>query len=263
LKILNDAENPQENQDRSILIPSVTQSLNRQVIQSLGISRESLHFNIPANFYPLADVSVQDKESLNETFDILSQNVYEQGKHIKHKNIKYIKKFKVPQFFENQIVFAIDQAPRQPGVSSILKLPTRGPYRILKLDQRNVTLSDIETVQNFQSHVELFGPLNIKEFRLLLNKHWDLNNQCIKSAYKIKTRSAFETPQNPLSTEEAKQAEETLLQEADLEKFFQELPVDKRKFVSDVMLQGNTQEIPPDIEFIGVYFDLSTVQESS
>ncbi len=43
LKILNDQENPQENADWAVLLPTIVQALNRKVISTLGVSREQIH----------------------------------------------------------------------------------------------------------------------------------------------------------------------------------------------------------------------------
>ena len=57
------------------------------------------------------------------------------------------------------------------GVSSVLKIPMKGPYRIIEVESRNVTLHDIESGKIYHSHVELIRPLDLKEFKLLLNKN--------------------------------------------------------------------------------------------
>jgi hypothetical protein len=44
-KILNDPEHPHSNEDWPLLRPTVTQALNRKIILSLGLSRDSLHYN--------------------------------------------------------------------------------------------------------------------------------------------------------------------------------------------------------------------------
>jgi len=50
LKILNDQQNPQENADWPLLLPTVTQALNRQIIPQLGMSWETIHYNTTQNF---------------------------------------------------------------------------------------------------------------------------------------------------------------------------------------------------------------------
>jgi len=57
LKLLNDSENPQANSDWPLLLPTVTQALNRQVIPNVGMTRESIHFNMDTDFYQLAHLS--------------------------------------------------------------------------------------------------------------------------------------------------------------------------------------------------------------
>lgn len=97
-------------------------------------------------------------------------DIYETIKESRDKRAEKSNKAKVPNIFENQIVFMRDQTPAGQGVSSVLKVPMRGPYRILKIEARNVTLQEIETNKIQHSHVELLRPLSIKEFKLLLSK---------------------------------------------------------------------------------------------
>ena len=87
-----------------------------------------------------------------------------------------------------------DQTPMVQGVSSVLKIPMKGPYRITEVESRNVTLQDIESGKIYHSHVELIRPLELKEFKLLLNKKWDLNSHLSKTAAGVETRSNFDIP---------------------------------------------------------------------
>ena len=105
LKILNGQENPQENSVWPFFLPTVVQALNRQVISSLGISREQIHFNSETGFYPLAELSHSDNAQINaemgnETLDHFKSIVL-QGK----KRQKYSNKAQVPQYTEKAIVY--------------------------------------------------------------------------------------------------------------------------------------------------------------
>ncbi len=70
LKIINDSENPQENANWPLLLPTVAQALNRQIIPILGLSRETIHFNLSSDFYPLAHLSSE----ASQTVDSVSSN---------------------------------------------------------------------------------------------------------------------------------------------------------------------------------------------
>ena len=210
LKILNDSEEPQENQDWALLLPTVVQSLNRQIIQSVGVSRDSIHFNTPASFFPLAEISAEDNEVFNKAFDNVDPDVYQSVKQSRDRYVSRSHKAKVPEFYENQIVFVIDQTPSTQGVSSVLKIPMKGPFRISKIEDRNVTLEDLESSKIYHSHVELLRPLDLKEFRLLLNKKWDLNAHLVKAAQTVATRSTFDTPLTALSKAEVLGVENTV-----------------------------------------------------
>ncbi len=52
LKLLYDSENPSSNADWCTALPAVTQAVNRQVVLSLVMTREALHFNSPSEYYP-------------------------------------------------------------------------------------------------------------------------------------------------------------------------------------------------------------------
>ena len=224
LKVLNDTENPQDNKDWALLLPTVTQSLNRQVIQSIGVSRDTLHFNAPTQFYPLAEISAADNSEQNSLFDCTEPNIYDTVKSIRERQVRKSNKAKVPEYFENQLVFVLDQTPSQQGVSSVLKIPTKGPFRIEKIDSRNVTLVDVETGKIFHSHLELLRPLSLKEFKLILSKKWDLNSHFVKSAQSVQTRSSFDKPLLEMEKEDVLRSEEDSL---NLETLFESDSVSK------------------------------------
>ncbi|MFN9897594.1 MAG: hypothetical protein ACK55Z_02105, partial [bacterium] len=52
MKLLNETEDPRDNSDWPLLLPTVTQALNRQVIPNVGMTREAIHFNMDSDFYP-------------------------------------------------------------------------------------------------------------------------------------------------------------------------------------------------------------------
>ncbi len=222
LKIINDQENPQSNADWPLLLPTITQALNRQIIPALGLSRETLHFNQLTNFQPLAHITSDlDTELQNEItqqnknfFDIILSN--------RKKALKYQKKAKVPQFHETQIVFLRDHAP---STSSILKIPQKGPYRIEKIDTRNVTLTELETGKTIHSHIEFIKPLLLSEYRLLLNHKWDLNAHVQKHAESKNKTPIFDSPNNPFTTEQVQYQENNppeIEDEIDLQSLFQQ-----------------------------------------
>ena len=219
LKIVNDQQSPQENADWPLLLPTVTQALNRQVIPHLGMSRETLHYNTPVNFYPLAEINNEanlpfDETAINATTDNFQKILINRRKHQ-----AYSRKAPVPHFTKNAMVFVRDQAP---SVSTVLKIPQRGPFRIEKVEDRNVTLIDIETGKTVRSHVELIRPLNISEFKMFLNKDWDLNTHNLKANEPISQPGIFRTPSNPMTLDEVLNldAPEEVDDEIDLERLF-------------------------------------------
>src|SRR5450830_2008806 len=94
-----------------------------------------------------------------------------------------------------------------PAISSILKIPNKGPYRIEKLEERNVTLVHLETGKTVHSHIQNIRPLEFSDFRLILSKNWDLNINEEKSS-RIKHESIFDSPQNIISEEVVLESEQ-------------------------------------------------------
>jgi len=114
------------------------------------------------------------------------------------KNQAYLNKGKVPEYYEGQLVFVKSQIP---GATSTFKVPYKGPYQILKILERNVELVDLETGREHASHLEFLKPLSLKEFRLVLNKHWNLNNNLEKRIRKTGYSSILDAIDDPYSLE--------------------------------------------------------------
>jgi hypothetical protein len=97
----------------------------------------------------------------------LALNVYD---HIKKQRDKRLKSRRgiVPTYQPNQIVLLVDQTPSPPGVSSVLKTPNVGPYRIDCIEEKNVSLTELKTGKQVHSHIELIRPVSLKEFKLIL-----------------------------------------------------------------------------------------------
>jgi dUTP pyrophosphatase len=174
LKVLNDSEHPKQNSDWITILPVVTQAVNRQVVLSLGMTRESLHFNSPTEFYPLAHIAGEAQSDLQDAFNTFDRNFYQKLVDSRLKRQAYLNRGKIPIFFEGQLVTVKNQDPT-PG-STILKLPYKGPFRVKQISHRNVTLIDLESGREVTSFYEFLKPLSLKEFRLFLSKGWDLHN---------------------------------------------------------------------------------------
>jgi hypothetical protein len=174
------------------MLPTVTQSVNRQVILSLGMTRESLHFNSPTEFYPLAHIAEEAQNDLQDAFNTFDRNFYNQLVQDRLKRQSYLNRSKIPIFYQGQLVFLKNQEPA-PG-STILKLPYKGPYRVKTINPRNVQLVDLETGRDVTSYYEFLKPLSLKEFRLLLTKGWDLNLNNEKRTRTLGSIPVLDTP---------------------------------------------------------------------
>jgi hypothetical protein len=149
-----------------------------------------------------------------------------------------------PQFAEKAIVYMRDMIP---STSNILKIPQRGPSQILEKKERNVVLLDPETGQTVNTHLELTRPLDLKEFKLFLNKKWDLNAHHQKEIDKRLQPGIFDEPQHPIPLEQAIEAEkpEEIEDEIDLEELFYPPPTnDATLTVPDQLIDSNPPKDP-------------------
>jgi hypothetical protein len=198
--MLNNPQNPQENQDWALLLPTVTQCLNRQIIDKINLSRESIHFNTTSTYHPFADITTEDNEEYHISKQSLNENFFKTVLKNRQKTINENHKNKVPTYQINQLVYMKDMTPTG---STILKLPNRGPYKIKEICERNVTLIELSTGTETFTHIELIRPINLTEFRLILSKKWDISTQHPKYAKKNQEQSIFDNPTNQMTSEQA------------------------------------------------------------
>ena len=255
IKLLTDAENTHLSDEWHLLLPAVTQALNRQVIPGVGLTRESIHFNMVTHFHPLAHLTSNSADELNREVNSLAHNWFKTIVD-KRKRLRLgSRKSQIPEFHETQIVFMRDQAP---AISSILKYPNKGPYRIEKLDGRNVVLQDLQTGKTVHSHVQFIRPLDMAEYRLLLSKNWDLNSHNLKAGQPVNHSGIFDAPSHPVPTktvEETEKRMDSVLESGDLENLFQSLPAEEAESISvDAHLEQHWMPQaprPPDIDQYG------------
>ena len=196
---MNDSENPSSNSDWSLILPTVTQAVNRQMIHSLGITRESLHFNSPSEYFPIAHITNEAQNELQDVFNTFDRNFYENLVASRIKRQAYLNRAKVPTYYVGQLVFIKNLEPA-PG-STILKLPYRGPYRVKNITSRNLVIVDLESGREVNTHLEYVKPLSLKEFKLLLSKGLDLNINNEKRKRDRGGLSPLDFPKNPQTTD--------------------------------------------------------------
>ena len=235
LKTLNDSENPQASEDWPVLLPTVTQAMNRQIIPALGLSREAIHFNLVSELHPLARLSEETADHLNQAVLPESTNVYQTVLQNRKKLRATCRKAQPQKFHETQLVFMKDQAP---ATSTILKIPNKGPYRIEKLEDRNVVLNELATGKEINSHVQNIRPLGLDEFKLILNKDWDLNTTQQKAARASSKPGIFDEPDTRLPISQVVKTEAE-----------QEAQVDESQPIRDLFKEPSAQEPPaPKLE---------------
>jgi hypothetical protein len=193
----------------------------------------------------LAHLSSIADAHINETVNSQASDAFRIILEKRKKDRARKRQVQVPQFHETQLVFMRDQAP---GVSTILKIPNKGPYRIDKLADRNVTLTEIGTGKTVHSHIQNIRPLEISEFRLLLSKGWDLNAHQLKTGLPISKPGIFDFAEHPVPTEtviETERRQDRLPEEGDLENLFQnpqQIPLE-----DTVQYPPVQPEIPPAV----------------
>jgi hypothetical protein len=195
----------------------------------------------------LAELSHSENAEIDEKLDGDTLNHFEKIILQRKKILKYSRKMEAPQFAEKAIVYMRDMIP---STSNILKIPQRGPFQILEIKERNVVLLDPETGQTVNTHLELIRPLDLKEFRLFLNKKWDLNTHHQKAIDKRLQPGIFDEPRHPIPLEQAIEAEnpEEIEDEIDLEELFYPPPANAGTLTVPDQLTDSTPPIEPEMD---------------
>ena len=249
-KILHDVTDPHNGEDWPLLLPTVTQSLNRQVIPDIGLTRESIHFNMNVEFHPLAHLGSEYEAMLTDEVKPVPSDIFQKILERRMRNRKASKRNPIPHFHETQIVFMRDQAPQ---VSSVLKAPNKGPFRIEKLEERNVLLTDLTTGKAVHTHVQLIRPLELSEYRLLLSKNWDLNVNAQRANMPASHAGIFDAPLMPYPVDSIIEQEKLhdFPEEGELENIFQ---IPQNEIPASGMVNSTSEDVsvppapePPDI----------------
>ena len=146
------------NPDWDLLLPTVTQAVNRQLVLSLGLTRETLHFNMPSSYYPLADIDAECQKDFQDAFDIFHDDHFAKLVESRLRKKSKQNRVKVHVYFEGQLVMVKSQVP-ETG-TSLFKVPYKGPYRITKIEPRNIGLVELESGKEHTTHMEFLKPLS-------------------------------------------------------------------------------------------------------
>jgi hypothetical protein len=92
--------------------------------------------------------------------------------------------------------------------------------------------------------------LNLKEFRLFLNKKWDLNTHHQKAIDKRLQPGIFDDPLHPMPLEQAMEAEkpEEIIDEIDLEELFYPPPIIEGALLAPETLIDSIPPVDPTME---------------
>ena len=137
--LYNDDSNLENvNPNWDLLLPTVTQAVNRQLVLSLGLTRETLHFNMPSSYYHLTEIDAECQKDFQDAFDIFHDDHFAKLVESRLSKISKQNRVKTPVYFEGQLVMLKSQVP-ETG-TSLFKVPYKGPYRITKIELRNIGL---------------------------------------------------------------------------------------------------------------------------
>jgi hypothetical protein len=168
MKLLFDPMNPVGKETWYRMLPILCQAINRQIILSLGTTRESLHFNEVPNFYPLAHLNESEEFEELDCFDYHSVDYYKELVKKKMKKLAKKKAKYVPKYRLNQLV--MKRNANQDGTHELYPTPFSGPFQIVKIDFRNVDLKDLKTGELAQVYIEHIKPVSLKEMRLCIRQ---------------------------------------------------------------------------------------------
>jgi hypothetical protein len=197
LKLINSPVGPADKTDWSQILPSVTQAVNRQIVAILGMSRESIHFNSPSEHYPLAHIDTEIQDELQDMFNTFDYDFYSTLVMNRLKRQSYLNRARAPEFYEGQLVFIKNLEPS--AGSTILKLPYKGPFRVKRMENRNVVLVDLDSGRQTISQVEFLKPLSIKQLRLLISNGIPLSSNLEKRTRTVDDRPLLSPASNPLT----------------------------------------------------------------
>jgi len=214
--------------------------MNRRIIEDIGFSRESIHFNGDVEFHPMTVLSPEQEAMLTEEVNPVPSNIFKKILEKRMRTRKAFKKNPVPHFHETQVVFMRDQTPQ---VGSVLRAANKGPYRIEKLEDRNVLLTDLATGKTVHSHVQLIRPLEVHETRLLLSKGWDLNLNAQRANMPSSHAGIFDAPMLPFPVKDIIEKEKLheFPEEGELENIFQ---VPQDEILAESLVNPTSEDVP-------------------
>ena len=202
LKALYDDDSNLEtvNPNWDLLLPTVTQAVNRQLVLSLGLTRETLHFNMPSSYYPLAHIDDECQNNFQDAFDIFHDDHFSRLVEKRLRKNSRQNRVKIPTYFEGQLVMVKSQVP-ETG-TSLFKVPYKGPFRITKIEPRNIDLVELESGKEHTAHMEFLKPLSLKEFRMVLHKNLLLHRNIEKRIRKTENIPVLDHVNDPYPLEQ-------------------------------------------------------------
>ena len=194
--LYNDDSNLENvNPNWDLLLPTVTQAVNRQLVLSLGLTRETLHFNMPSSYYHLTEIDAECQKDFQDAFDIFHDDHFAKLVESRLRKKSKQNRVKVHVYFEGQLVMVKSQVP-ETG-TSLIKVPYKGPYRITKIEPRNIGLVELESGKEHTTHVEILKPLSLTEFRVVLHKNLSLHQNIEKRIHRTENIPVLDYVNDP------------------------------------------------------------------
>jgi hypothetical protein len=113
MKLLHDFENPSGNTGWFNVLSTATQVLNTKIMLPMGMTRESLHFNSPTEFYPLAHIAKEAQNDLQDVFNTFDRNFYQQLVDERLKRQSYLNRAKIPTYWVGILVYLKNHVKNQ------------------------------------------------------------------------------------------------------------------------------------------------------
>ena len=113
---------------------------------------------MPSSYYQLTDIDAECQKDFQDTFDIFHDDHFAKLVESRLRKKSKQNRVKVHVYFEGQLVMVKSQVP-ETG-TSLFKVPYKGPYRITKIEPRNIGLVELESGKEHTTHMEFLKPLS-------------------------------------------------------------------------------------------------------
>ena len=146
-------------------LPLIIDTANKRVVNKLEISRYELHYNMNCN--PLFDIeednySFKDSEKIK---DIITKRDKLKKQYLSKNNDEDKCKYSV-----GDIVYCPNRYKAPIGVSTLINPNCNGPYKIVKIQNKNAYLKNLNSDKYISEHITKLKKLNLTDFFMEIEK---------------------------------------------------------------------------------------------